>query len=408
MSTVVDAVSAQADEAPAGASLNVKPSRDERARQRFVSGVRSYVLHSLADGMRQVYEQRVEPEFVRAKERPPADGVEVHRALKQETLFKFYSRMRCEAQEMVWRSVMPAVERGATQLADAARSLAAKPVGGSLRLDPDFHVPATVSDIDIHLMPGSYCRQRQPGDVTAAAIYDNGAAVFSMGLLGSERDDIGASISQFIRWRYPQFEPRRILDIGCGIGNNTLPWARRYPEAEVHGLDAAEPLLRYGHARAQARGVPLHFHQGSTDALPFEDASFDLLFSSMVLHELPEKAVRSTFAEAFRVLKPGGLMLHMELPPNRGMAPYDSFYLDWDSYYNKEPFYKAFRDMVPERVCQEAGFAPENFVSFVIPSLSLQGEDAIREAVGQKGVAVDSDTGRLSDKIQWFVFGAWK
>lgn len=407
MSTAVDALSEKADES-AGASLSVKPSRDERARQRFVSGVRSYVLHSLADGMRSVYESRVEPEFTRAANRPPADGVEVHRALKKETLFKFYSRMRCEAQEMVWRSVMPAIERNATQLADAARSLAAEPVGGSLNLEPGFDVPATVSDIDIHLMPGSYCRQQQPGDVTSAAIYDNGGAVFSMGLLGSERDDIGSSISQFIRWRFADFAPQQILDVGCGIGNNTLPWARRYPDAEVHALDAAEPLLRYGHARAQARGVPLHFHQGSTDALPFEDASFDLLFSSMVLHELPEKAIRRSFAEAFRVLRPGGLMLHMELPPNQGMEAYDSFYLDWDSYYNKEPFYKAFRDMAPEQVCAEAGFANDNFVSFVIPSLALQGEDAIRAAVAQEGAAVNSDTGRLSDKIQWFVFGAWK
>ena len=45
-----------------------------------------------------------------------------------------------------------------------------------------------------------------------------------------------------------------------------------------------------------------------------------------------------------RVLKPGGVLLTMELPPNTSLDPYEQFYLDWDCYYNNEPFYKAFRD----------------------------------------------------------------
>ena len=61
---------------------------------------------------------------------------------------------------------------------------------------------------------------------------------------------------------------------------------------------------------------------------------FDVVFSSMFLHELPLKDIRAYLAEAHRVLKPGGILLTMELPPNNRMEPYDRFYLDWD-YYNK-------------------------------------------------------------------------
>ena len=60
-------------------------------------------------------------------------------------------------------------------------------------------------------------------------------------------------------------------------------------------------------------------------------------------------------AEAHRVLKPGGVLLTMELPPNMSLDPYEQFYLDWDCYYNNEPFYKAFRDQDARQLLANAG-----------------------------------------------------
>ncbi|GIR71809.1 MAG: hypothetical protein CM15mP74_30600 [Halieaceae bacterium] len=94
-------------------------------------------------------------------------------------------------------------------------------------------------------------------------------------------------MANFTRLKWPDLEPSLIVDVGCTIGHNTLPWKRAFPNAEVHGLDAAAPCLQYGHARAEALGVEIHFRQALCDALPYEDDSVDVVFSSMFLHELP-------------------------------------------------------------------------------------------------------------------------
>ena len=51
------------------------------------------------------------------------------------------------------------------------------------------------------------------------------------------------------------FQPKDILDMGCGIGNSTLPFSKKYPNSKVVGADVALPCLRYAHARANALDV---------------------------------------------------------------------------------------------------------------------------------------------------------
>ncbi|MFT7286520.1 MAG: ubiquinone/menaquinone biosynthesis C-methylase UbiE [Halieaceae bacterium] len=60
-------------------------------------------------------------------------------------------------------------------------------------------------------------------------------------------------MANYVRLKFPDFKPERILDCGCSIGHNTLPWAEAFPSAEVHGIDVAPGLLRYANTRAQQR-----------------------------------------------------------------------------------------------------------------------------------------------------------
>lgn len=386
--------------------LRPQPKIDELARQRFVSGIRSFILNDLAADMRTAYDRRARGRFEQSAGRAPNDGVEVHKAMRGDPAFNIYSSMRVHAQKMVWSSVIPVVEREAERLETIAAEAQDKP--GTVTLDPDLPIPRNVSSIDVHLLPGSYVRDGGP--LAAGAIYDQGLAVFSMGLMGRNLDDIGLSMSTFIKEKFPDFAPSKILDLGCTVGHNTLPWKQSNPSAEVHAIDVAAPGLLYGSARAKLQGSEVHFQQMSADDLKFEDESFDLVFSSMFLHELSDKVRRKVFEEAYRVLRPGGLMLHMELPPNGQLSPFEAFYLDWDSYYNEEPFYKGYRDKNPAELCESAGFRKADYFQFVTPSIGLYGAEAVAErARGEDDGEVDQETtGRLANGVQWFGYGAWK
>lgn len=385
---------------------DLKPPQtlDEGSRQDFVAALRGFVLHDMAADMRAVYERDVRPRLARKLGREPKDGSEVHEGLRDSDYFRFYSSIRVNAQEMTWDAVRDKVER-ARAAVNARCAQAGGP--GSLTLDPELVVPRNVSGIDVHLLPGNYDREGVEDDAAQGAFYDNGAAVFFMGLMGPDQGDIGRTMARLVRDKYHGLEVRKVLDIGCTVGHNTTPWAEVFPGAEVHAVDVAAPCLRYGHARARALGRAVHFHQMDATNLKFPDETFDVVWSSMFLHEVPLKDIRRVLREARRVLRKGGLMIHMELPPNKALPAYDGFYLDWDSWYNNEPFYKTFRDQDPVELCAEAGFDRARIEQHVVPSLNWFGEDTFRKAV-EREAGVDENTGRLDQGISWYSFAAWK
>jgi ubiquinone/menaquinone biosynthesis C-methylase UbiE len=386
--------------------LAVSSTRDETARQEFATGMRRYVLGNLAGHMRTVYDRRVRPAYEKSKGQIPAAGPEIHAAMRSESVFKFYSSIRNGTQELVWRSVLPSIDRASVDLAGKAKDHNTD--SETLHLEPDFEVPKYISGLDVHLMPGCYHTERFDGDVAQGALYENGLSVFLMGYLGPGMDDTGRSVATFLRHRYPEFKPQTMIDIGATIGFNTLPWLESWPDMEIHAIDLGAPNVRYGHARSKAMGHPIHWHQMNGTDLKFADNSMDLVWSAMVLHEMPMRDVAKVLAECHRVLKPGGLMIHMELPLNVDVEPYEQFYLDWDAYYNKEPFYKSLRDLDVRAEVTKAGFADDNFVSFIIPSLHNHGADAVVEAARADAHAIEGNVGKLQDGLKWFTFGAWK
>ena len=104
----------------------------------------------------------------------------------------------------------------------------------------------------------------------------------------------------------PQVTPQRILDGGCGTGFGASLLRQRWPDALVVGCDLALEMAR----KTGARGVtPVC---GDLERLPFADASFDLVWSSLALQWCRPALV---YAELQRVLAPGGLLVFATLGP---------------------------------------------------------------------------------------------
>ena len=384
--------------------LAVPLNQEDKAKRAFVSALRVHVLQHMSNSMKSRYEDYVKP---KAKKRGNACETpeQIHKALKSDFVFKAYSSARTTAQEMVFDVVSDSVDREFETLKANVKPVAKK---GSLTLDDTVEIPKSVSEIDVHLAPGSYHAEYAEEDFATGAVYDNAIEVFSFGQFGKDSDDIGMTLSNYVRLKFPEFKPAKILDAGCTIGHNTLPWAQTFPDAEVTAIDVAAPVLRYGHARAESMGVPVHFRQMDATAMKFEDNTFDVVLSSMFLHELPLKDIQTYLKEAHRVLKPGGLLWQMELPPMNQMPAYDNFYLNWDTYYNNEPFYGTFRRQDYRKLLTDAGFGADEFMEATMPRYTFVGEEAYKEALSGDNT-FDTLTGRMDPNgTRWYGFGAWK
>jgi FkbM family methyltransferase len=98
----------------------------------------------------------------------------------------------------------------------------------------------------------------------------------------------------------------RILEIGCGVGRILKPLRERF--AHVDGVDISPKMIEFAqNYLANARGSGSVRHNSGSDLSGFPDATYDLVFSTIVFqHIRSASVVRSYFREALRVLKPGG------------------------------------------------------------------------------------------------------
>ncbi|WP_418318029.1 methyltransferase domain-containing protein [Piscinibacter sakaiensis] len=94
----------------------------------------------------------------------------------------------------------------------------------------------------------------------------------------------------------------RVLDVAAGNGNATLAAARRF--ADVVSTDYVPALLDKGRARARAEGLAVRFEVADAEALPYAEASFDVVLSTFGAMFTPDHA--RTARELLRVLRPGG------------------------------------------------------------------------------------------------------
>lgn len=104
-----------------------------------------------------------------------------------------------------------------------------------------------------------------------------------------------------------------MLDVGCGTGTLAITAKQRVGQSGfVIGIDASPEMIERAKRKARNAGVEIDFQRAIVEALPLPDASFDVVFSTLMLHHLPRPVREQCAREMRRVAKPGGRILAVD------------------------------------------------------------------------------------------------
>ena len=152
-------------------------------------------------------------------------------------------------------------------------------------------------------------------------------------------------------------QPQTILDLGCGTGLSSLALKDLYPDAAVTGVDLSSYFLSVAQYQSQRRSADIHWKHAAVESTGLETASFDLVSSSLMFHELPQEAIHQTLQEAKRLLRPGGYFALMDMNPQSDvflkMPPFVLTLLK-----STEPYLDDYFTLDLEAAIVQAGFQP--------------------------------------------------
>ena len=345
-----------------------RPTAAEASRQRFVGLLKNHANGALEAQLADQYQRVLLPRFEATHGRAPLGRDEARPLFEAEPMYQLWGSMVYASQALMWQTVgetckriQPAYEARAAQLGSTPR--------GSLTLDPALQIPKPIADVEIHRQPGGYFAERSAQDLMAGLIYFGTIELYraAKGLSANApigEPGLGRYIASVIRKRYPGLKPRRILDLGCGPGTETLALHEAFPDAEIHGVDLSGPFLRFAHAWAEDAGVVAHYRQADAQRTGYPDGHFDLIVSHILFHETWHDLVPKIFAETRRILAPGGVFLAADVPyqPSR-MSITKQVTNDWQVRNNGEPFWTGFADTDVRTLLVNAGFSGDAVVT---------------------------------------------
>lgn len=267
------------------------------AGQRFLLAAKTWWTSSLYRELREQYEARAGASAAKHSVSDVAD------ILEDLTLYRYFAWLERHLQRMKYSGT-----QGLARYYDQERETAVNTLsdedGELLQLDPKLELPRYYTVVDIHQHPGGVWSK----DV-AGLVYEHGARSTTP-LLGKAHADLHTRFTDTVG---EEGAPQRVLDMGCGFGKSTQPFYTQFPDAQVEAVDFSAPCLRLAASAARKVGARnVRFRQADAAATPFSPGSFDLVTSTMLLHETPPQPLQELFSEAMRVLEPGGRMVHLD------------------------------------------------------------------------------------------------
>jgi ubiquinone/menaquinone biosynthesis C-methylase UbiE len=187
----------------------------------------------------------------------------------------------------------------------------------------------------------------------SAEMYELGVELLFRGTADVMRRQIIPPITRFVR--EAGGAPRlRLLDVACGTGRTLHQLSRAHPAMRLYGVDMSPAYIRTARKRLDDLDeVTLAVE--NAEALPWADATFDIVTSVYLFHELPRNARRNVVREMLRVVRPGGLVViedSAQVSESAEIASaLRSFPLDFH-----EPFYADYLEDDLGELLREVGF----------------------------------------------------
>jgi SAM-dependent methyltransferase len=274
--------------------------RSFNAAQRFLLATKGYWTTQLYSQLRKEYEGKCQQ--IGAQPKTVPEVAEIAESLTVYQFFAWFERHLQIGKYAGRYGLAPYYAERRDQVLKAIDTVASDdPI---VELHPETKMPLYYEATDIHQHPGGVW-----SDDTSGLVYEHGARSTTP-LLGASHADLHYRFTDEIG---SNGKPTRVLDMGCGFGKSTLPFADRFRDAEVVGVDLAAPCIRLAGHNARASGLAnVRFKQVNAAETALESSSFDLVTSTMFLHELPPKFIDKVFEEAYRLLQPGGRMIHLD------------------------------------------------------------------------------------------------
>ncbi len=245
------------------------------------------------------------------------------------------------------RCAMAAFDESRDVLAPALAALEARGPA-TLEARPDLVPPAYWDGVWFHRTTGGWNGHPEMGFIHGELIHRHYVARTFPGDIFAQRASVLALL--------PRTDVADICELGTSSGHYTVALQRTFPEARITGVELSLPMLRQALRVANENGWAWRLVQAAAEDTGLPDASYDLVTSYILLHELPAEACRAVWREAFRLCRPGGQVLMSDVTPYRVHDRLGAWRADWLARRGGEPWWRESATLDQAEAAREAGF----------------------------------------------------